>query len=154
MTNDKDQIFLNIAKEYSKFSRCQFTKVGAIAVNKNKRIIATGVNGTISGFSNCCDHHFENRDDHVPYTRENEIHAEANLILELARSNISFKELSIYLTISPCAECFKLLLGLNSKHTKVKRIVWAEQYHRTTEDEIHDMIKKANRANVEFYTLS
>lgn len=147
----EDQIFINIAKEYSKFSKCQFTKVGAIAVNENRRIIATGVNGTISGTKNCCDHHFEQREDHVPFTKENEIHAEANLILELARSNISFKELSIYLTISPCEECFKLLLGLCSDHVKVKKIVYADLYHRMTYDDVDRMSHKAKSLSVDFY---
>lgn len=146
----KDEIFINIAKEYSKLSKCQFTKVGAVALNENERIIATAVNGTISGFQNCCDHQFEKRDDHIQYTKENEIHAEANLILELARSNIPFKELSIYLTISPCEECFKLLLGLNSKFTKVNKIIFADVYHRTSAKELYRMWRTATKIGVQF----
>ncbi len=150
---NKDKIFSNIAFEYSKFSKCQFTKVGAIAVNENERIIATGVNGTISGQKNCCDHEFAARDDHVPFTREFELHAEANLVLELARSNINFRELSIYLTISPCEECFKLLLGLNSNHTKVTRVVYGAKYHRTPDETILTMKQRASNVNTLLYQL-
>lgn len=141
---EQDRIFLNIAKDYSKFSKCQFTKVGAIAVNENGRIIATGVNGTLPGTENCCSHTFAHREDHVPYTRDNELHAEANLILEMVKMSVKFEELTIYLTISPCPECLKLLLGLNRKDKNVvKRIVYAERYHRQSDSDIEAMKQRA-----------
>lgn len=150
-----DQIYLNIAKEYSKFSKCQFTKVGAIAVNERGRIIATGVNGTISGSINCCDMHFKEREDHVPFTTENEIHAELNLILDLAKSGATYKSLSIYLTISPCEECFKVLLGLTDGDTmKIDRIVYSEKYHRTSNESIERMKFKASQKGVQFYQVN
>lgn len=150
-----DQIYLNIAKEYSKFSKCQFTKVGAIAVNERGRIIATGVNGTISGSINCCDVHFKKRDDHIPFTTEHEIHAELNLILDLAKSGTTYKKLSIYLTISPCEECFKVLLGLSDGDTmKVDKIVYSEKYHRTTDESIERMKIKAKENGIQFYQVA
>jgi len=140
----KDTIFMNITHEYANFSKCTFTKVGAIAINENERIIATGVNGTLPGQRNCCDHHFPKRDDHVVFTQQNEIHAEANLILDMVKSHVSYKKLTIYITISPCYECLKLLLSLNRKdEVVVERIVYGEKYHRTTDAELNEMIQKA-----------
>jgi len=150
MSLSKDQIFLNITKEYSKFSKCQFTKVGCIAINENDRIVATAVNGTIPNQQNCCDHHFHHREDHIEFTRENEIHAELNLILEIARSQIHFEFLTIYITISPCFECLKVLLGLG----KIKRIVYGEKYHRTTEEELERMKQKCFESKVLFQLLN
>lgn len=136
-----------MVKEYSQFSKCQFTKVGCIAVNENGRIVATGVNGTIPGLKNCCEHSFESREDHVEFTRDNEIHAETNMILELAVSSISFSNLSIYTTISPCHECLKLLLGLTrnkgSNKITIDKIVYGEKYHRLSD---HDMLKMKDKA--------
>jgi len=136
---NKHELYMEQCKLYSKFSKCQFTQVGAIAVNENGRIIATGVNGTLSGSKNCCDVHFDSRDDHVEFTKNHEIHAEANLLLELALSSVTFKNLTVYLTISPCPECFKLLMGLTRQDSRVKMIVYNEKYHRVPEHKLEQM---------------
>ncbi len=145
--SSKDQTYLNIVREYSTFSKCQFTRVGCIAVNENGRIVATGVNGTISGLKNCCEHKFDNREDHVKFTRENELHAEQNMVLELATSSVSFSKLSIYTTISPCHECLKLILGLTrskgDNKIHIDKIVFGEKYHRLTDQELSSMKSKA-----------
>lgn len=157
MSVSPHQIYMNIAKEYAKFSKCQFTKVGAIAINERNRIIATGVNGTIPKSTNCCDHHFEHREDHVPFTTENEIHAELNLIIDLAKSGTRFSNLSIYLTISPCAECLKALLSLNDFSSgngmRLTRIVYDQKYHRTTDDQLNRMVHKAAETFTELVSL-
>jgi len=151
------EIFLSIAKDYSRFSKCQFTKVGAIAVNERKRIIASGVNGTLPGHPNCCDQHFKHREDHVPFTTENEIHAEMNMILDLAKSGTKFRELSIYLTISPCAECLKAILSLTDTSSintmSVRSIIYSDKYHRTTDDELNRMIEKARKAGTTLISI-
>ncbi len=146
--NMQDEIFMNIAKEYSKFSKCTFTKVAALAVNENKRIIATGVNGTICGEENCIDHIFHSRESHIPYTEENEIHAEENLILEMARSSGTFRSLTIYVTLSPCKVCLKHLLGLITQDQKIKEIVYAEKYHRLSDEDLTFMKEKCKRLGV------
>lgn len=152
-----DQTYLNIVKEYSIFSKCQFTKVGCIAVNENGRIIATGVNGTISGLTNCCDHIFEEREDHVQFTKDNELHAEANMILELATTSVNFSKLSIYTTISPCHECLKLLLGLTrSKGNNtiyIDKIVFEKKYHRLTDQELESMKSKAKLVGTKLMSI-
>lgn len=144
---NKDLVYLKMVETYKDFSKCQFTKVGCIAVNENGRIVATGVNGTIPGSENCCDHVFDSREDHVQYTRENELHAEANMILELATSSISFSKLSIYTSLSPCHECLKLILGLTrtSGHSRitVDKIVYGAKYHRLSDKDVLWMKQKA-----------
>ncbi len=152
-------LYMDIARQIaSGKSKCQFTKVGAVAVNENDRIIATAVNGTISGEINCCDHHFHTRDSHVAFTRENEIHAEANLVLELARSSSTFSELTIYITLSPCEECLKLLLGLRStkgsNKISIPTIVYGERYHRTTVDQLNSMVDKARRTGTHLIDIN
>lgn len=153
----KHDIFMNIAKSYSNFSKCNFTKVGAIAINENDRIIATGVNGTIPGEENCCDHYFETRDDHIKYTLENEIHAEENMILELAVSSATFRSIVIYVTLSPCAVCLKHILGLTRKREenkiRIDKIIYGEQYHRTSDEELKSMKARAHRVGTSLLSL-
>jgi len=143
---NSDRIYLNMCNELAKFSKCQYTNVACMMVNENGRIVASGVNGTTSGSENCCDLKFDSRDEHVKFADEEEIHAEMNAILDLARSGYSPTELSIYTNISPCPNCLKHLLGLiNTKGHKltINKIIFLEQYHRTTD---LDIIKMKNRA--------
>ena len=153
----KDEIYMNMVDNYSNFSKCQFTKVACFIVNENGRIISPGVNGTIPGDENCCDHVFETREDHVKYTKENEIHAESNSILELATNQTKYSKLSVYVNLSPCHECLKLLLGLtrNSGHNKItiEKIVFKEKYHRTTDQELIDMKAKAAKYGCQLLSL-
>lgn len=154
---NKHQIYMDIAKNYSNFSKCTFTQVGAIAINENGRIIATGVNGTIPGMQNCQDHHFENRDDHVSYTEEHEIHAEENIILEMATNSMRFNSVSIYVTLSPCKTCLKHLLGLTREHLtnkiRIDKIVYNQRYHRTTDEELNSMKSRAAKVGCELILL-
>lgn len=153
----KHSIYMMMAFSYSNFSKCTFTKVAALGVNENGRIIATAVNGTISGEENCCDHHFNNREEHILYTEENEIHAEENLILELASSSVTFNKLSIYTTISPCSTCLKHLLGLTRSHAgnkiQIDKIVYFQKYHRITDDKLLEMKAKAQRVGTLLLSL-
>ena len=91
-----------MATEWAKLSYCKRKKVGAIIV-KDRTIISDGYNGTPSGFDNCCED--ENGDTHW-YV----LHAEANAILKLASSTQSAKGATLYITLSPCKECSKLIV--------------------------------------------
>lgn len=145
--NDIDSSFMKLAFTYAnEFSKCQFTKVAALAVNERGRILATGTNGTIRGQINCDEVHFAQRSDHVAFTRDNEIHAEANLLLEMLHNQVSSNNLTMYVTISPCEECLKLILGSG----KFVRIVYGSNYHRTTEDSLARMKRKCEMLGVEF----
>ena len=100
--NKFDIAYLKMDTEWAKLSYCKRKKVGAIIV-KDRTIISDGYNGTPSGFDNCCED--ENGDTHW-YV----LHAEANAILKLASSAQSAKGATLYITLSPCKECSKLIV--------------------------------------------
>ena len=110
-----DKAYLRIAKEWGNLSYCHRKKVGAIIV-KNKMIISDGYNGTPSGFENCCE-------DEENITKWYVLHAEANAILKVARSTQSCEEATLYITLSPCKECSKLI-----HQSGIKRVVYQEGY--------------------------
>lgn len=122
-----DLRYLRMARIWSENSYCRRRKVGALLV-KEKMIISDGYNGTPSGFPNVC----ENEDDVTyPYV----LHAEANAITKVARSNNSSEGSTLYVTASPCIECAKLIIQAG-----IKRIVFSELYRIT--DGL-DLLKKA-----------
>ena len=96
-----DTAYLRIADEWGQLSYCQRKKVGAIIV-KDRMIISDGFNGTPSGFENCCE-------DDAGITKWYVLHAEANAILKVAKSTQSCKDATLYITMSPCKECSKLI---------------------------------------------
>jgi len=97
-----DIAYLKMAQEWAKLSYCKRKQVGAIIV-KDRMIISDGYNGTPSGFENCCENEEGKTHWYV-------LHAEANAILKLAGSTQSAKGSTLYLTLSPCKECSKLIL--------------------------------------------
>ncbi|MCB4798494.1 deoxycytidylate deaminase [Neotamlana laminarinivorans] len=96
-----DKAYLRIAKEWGKLSYCKRKQVGAIIV-KDRMIISDGYNGTPTGFENFCE-------DDEGYTKWYVLHAEANAILKVAGSTQSAKGATLYITLSPCRECSKLI---------------------------------------------
>ncbi|AWG24146.1 deoxycytidylate deaminase [Flavobacterium kingsejongi] len=117
--NKYDKAYLRIAKEWGQLSYCKRKKVGAIIV-KDRMIISDGYNGTPSGFENCCE-------DDGGYTRWYVLHAEANAILKVARSTQSCEGATLYITLSPCKECSKLI-----HQSGIKRVVYYENYKDTS----------------------
>jgi len=113
--NKYDKAYLRIAKEWSKLSYCKRKQVGAIIV-KDRMIISDGYNGTPSGFENCCE-------DEAGYTKWYVLHAEANAILKVAGSTQSCEGATLYITLSPCKECSKLI-----HQSGIKRVVYLEGY--------------------------
>lgn len=133
--NDKKQTLLDIrylrmAKIWAENSYCKRRKVGALIV-KNKMIISDGYNGTPSGFENICE------DEHE-VTKPYILHAEANAITKLARSNNNSEGATLYITASPCLECAKLIIQAG-----IKRVVYSESYR------LDDGIELLKRANIE-----
>ena len=96
-----DKAYLRIAEEWGKLSYCKRRQVGALIV-KDRMIISDGYNGTPSGFENFCE-------DDDGYTKWYVLHAEANAILKVASSTQSAKGATLYITMSPCKECSKLI---------------------------------------------
>jgi len=110
-----DRAYLRMALEWGKLSHCDRRQVGAIIV-KEGTIIADGYNGTPTGFPNVCED--ENYETHW-YV----LHAEANAILKVSRSNNSSVGATLYITMSPCKECSKLILQAG-----IKRVVYIQGY--------------------------
>ncbi|MGY5355307.1 deoxycytidylate deaminase [Wenyingzhuangia sp. IMCC45467] len=114
-----DTAYLRMAYEWAKLSHCKRKQVGALIV-KDRMIISDGYNGTPTGFENCCE------DDNYD-TLWTVLHAEANAILKVASSTQSTKNATLYITLSPCKDCSKLI-----HQSGIKRVVYAKEYKDTT----------------------
>ena len=110
-----DLAYLKMARTWGELSHCHRKKVGALIV-KDRMIISAGYNGTPSGFENHCE-------DEENYTKWYVLHAEANAILKVAASTQSCVGATLYLTLSPCRECSKLIF-----QSGIKRIVYSKKY--------------------------
>ncbi|MDN5554314.1 deoxycytidylate deaminase [Prevotella sp.] len=122
-----DYRYLRMARIWAENSYCKRRQVGALVV-KDKMIISDGYNGTPSGFENLCE---DSNNVTLPYV----LHAEANAITKLARSNNNSDGSTLYVTASPCIECSKLII-----QSGIKRVVYGEKYR--LEDGIN-LMKKA-----------
>lgn len=114
-----DKAYLRIATEWGQLSYCERKQVGAIIV-KDRMIISDGYNGTPSGFENVCE-------DDEGYTKWYVLHAEANAILKVAASTQSCKGATLYITLSPCKQCSKLI-----HQAGIIRVVYHEAYKDTS----------------------
>ncbi len=110
-----DIAYLRMAQEWSKLSYCKRRQVGALIV-KDKMIISDGYNGTPTGFENICE-------DDEGYTKWYVLHAEANAILKVASSTQACQGATLYITMSPCKECSKLI-----HQAGIKRMVYYNEY--------------------------
>jgi len=114
-----DQAYMRMASEWAKLSHCKRKQVGALIV-KDRMIISDGFNGTPTGFDNHCE-------DENNETKWHVLHAEANAILKVAHSSQSCKDATLYLTLSPCKECSKLV-----HQSGIKRLVYKNAYSDTS----------------------
>ena len=113
-----DKRYMRMATIWAENSYCERRKVGALIV-KDKMIISDGYNGTPSGFENICE-------DENNVTKPYVLHAEANAITKIARSNNNSEGATLYVTASPCIECAKLIIQAG-----IKRVVYGEKYRLT-----------------------
>ena len=125
-----DKRYLEMTKIWAENSYCKRRKVGALIV-KDKMIISDGYNGTPSGFENICE---DENNKTKPYV----LHAEANAITKVAKSNNSSNNSTLYVTTSPCLECSKLIIQAG-----ITRVVFTERYR------LDAGIKLLERANIE-----
>ena len=125
-----DVRYLKMATIWAENSYCIRRKVGALIV-KNKMILSDGYNGTPSGFENICEDEDNNTKSYV-------LHAEANAITKVARSNNSSEGATLYVTTSPCIECAKLII-----QSGIKRLVFSELYR------MKDGIELLERSGIE-----
>jgi len=110
-----DKAYLKMALEWGKLSYCKRRQVGALIV-KDRMIISDGYNGTPTGFENFCE-------DEENYTKWYVLHAEANAITKVASSAQSSKGATLYVTLSPCRDCSKLIF-----QSGIIRVVYHEEY--------------------------
>ena len=110
-----DKAYMKMAQTWGELSHCKRKKVGALIV-KDRMIISDGYNGTPSGFENECE-------DENHYTKWYVLHAEANAILKVAASAQSSEGATLYITLSPCRECSKLI-----HQAGIKRVVYSVEY--------------------------
>jgi dCMP deaminase len=129
-----DRRYMRMAFIWSENSYCQRRKVGALLV-KDKMIISDGYNGTPSGFENICE-------DENNVTKPYVLHAEANAITKVARSNNSSNGATLYVTSSPCIECAKLIIQAG-----IKRVVYSDAYR------LSDGIELLRRAEIELVSV-
>jgi dCMP deaminase len=127
---DLDNRYIRMARIWAENSYCQRRKVGALIV-KDKMIISDGYNGTPSGFENVCE-------DDNNVTKPYVLHAEANAITKIARSNNNSAGATLYVTAAPCIECSKLIIQAG-----IRRVVYSEPYR------LDDGIRLLTRANID-----
>lgn len=125
-----DRRYLEMARTWSHNSYCKRRQVGALIV-KDRMIISDGYNGTPEGFENVCE-------DDTGRTKPYVLHAEANAITKVAKSNNSSEGATLYITTSPCMECSKLII-----QSGIKRVVFCDNYHSD------DGVKLLERAGIE-----
>ena len=125
-----DKRYLRMANIWAENSYCKRRQVGAILV-KEKMIISDGYNGTPSGFENNCE-------DENNMTKPYVLHAEANAITKVARSNNSSEGATLYVTCSPCIECAKLIIQAG-----IVRVVYIQKYR------VEDGVNLLKRAGIE-----
>jgi dCMP deaminase len=130
-----DRRYLRMARIWAENSYCIRRKVGALLV-KDRMIISDGYNGTPTGFENICE---DEHDHSKPYV----LHAEANAITKVARSNNNSEGATLYITASPCLECAKLIIQAG-----IVRVVYGEDYR------LADGIELLKRAGIETIYLS
>ena len=129
-----DQRYMRMARIWAENSYCKRRQVGALIV-KDKMIISDGYNGTPVGFENVCE-------NEQGLTKAYVLHAEANAITKLARSNNNSEGATLYVTTSPCIECSKLIIQAG-----IIRVVYSDEYHIT------DGLDLLKRAGVEVIHL-
>jgi dCMP deaminase len=129
-----DKRYMRMAAIWAENSYCERRKVGALIV-KDKMIISDGYNGTPAGFENICE-------NDEGFTKPYVLHAEANAITKIARSNNNSNGATLYVTASPCIECAKLIIQAG-----IVRVVYGEEYH------IMDGVNLLKRVGIEVVYL-
>ena len=129
-----DRRYLEMAGIWAQNSYCKRAQVGALIV-KEQMIISDGYNGTPAGFENVCE-------DKDGITKPYVLHAEANAITKVAKSNNSSEGATLYITTSPCMECAKLII-----QSGIKRVVYSDNYRK------QDGVELLKRAGIEVFFI-
>lgn len=144
-----DVIYLRMARELAAFSKCVSLHVACLLV-RDGRILSTGVNGTPAGWTNCSDHFSNGRSpEHNLWSNAHEIHAELNAVIWAARTGIAIEGSTAYVTHSPCVQCTKNLIAAG-----IQRIVYAETYYRTDDQEALAQFVRENGIDIAHISLT
>ncbi|EJW89631.1 dCMP deaminase [gut metagenome] len=128
-----DRAYMGMAREFSKLSYAERAKVGCIIVSSKGQVVSQGYNGMPSGMDNRCEHEDENGNI---VTNTEVLHAESNAITKCAKWGSSTEGCTIYITLSPCVECAKLIIQAG-----IRRVVYGERYRNT---EGIELLERAN----------
>ena len=134
---DLDLAYLDMASRWAELSKAVRKKVGCLIV-KDGMIISDGYNGTPRGFDNKCEMSLDEHDPKALITRPEVLHAESNAITKLAKSTQSSNGATMYITISPCMDCAKLII-----QSGISRVVYGKFYKNDSG------IKLLKQANIE-----
>lgn len=149
--NENHNMFLDFAEAYSKKSKCVSRKVAAMLVIDD-RVVGTGINGTPPGYVNCCeifdptDKNYK-RSDHSKWSKDHEIHAEMNCILNSSKHSRLSTDMIMYSTHSPCRECLKNLSVLG-----IKKFYYRYEYDGIGYDP-KEMLKFAAEVGIEMFHI-
>ena len=135
--------FIKIALTLAEHSKCVGAQVGAVIV-KDGRIISSGYNGTPSGCKNCNEVWEGPHPDHYEWSKKYEIHAEQNALSWAAKKGIPVEDSDIYVTMRPCNDCTKLIIG-----SGIKNIYYHNDYSK--EQHLNDIMEsylKSNGVNI------
>jgi len=133
-----ENYFMNIAKEVASRSTCDRKHVGAVIV-KEKTILSTGYNGSIKGLPHCDEAGHEMIDGHCVRTT----HAEANAIVQAAKNGVKIESAEIYVTASPCYDCFKLIANAGLKS------IYYDEFYRDER-----IIERSKEASIKLVSLN
>tara|TARA_B100001250_G_C19693262_1_gene741347 strand:+ start:552 stop:980 length:429 start_codon:yes stop_codon:yes gene_type:complete len=133
-----ENYFMNIAKEVASRSTCDRKYVGAVIV-KEKTILSTGYNGSIKGLPHCDEAGHEMIDGHCVRTT----HAEANAIVQAAKNGVKIESAEIYVTASPCYDCFKLIANAGLKS------IYYDEFYRDKR-----IIERSKEASIKLVSLN
>lgn len=123
--NKFDELYIDMAELTARLSHAKRKKVGAIIARENN-VLAYGYNGTPSGSDNDCEYPILDIGEEL-VTKQSVLHAESNAIMKVARSTQSTEGSTLYVTLSPCFECAKLII-----QSGIKKVVFLENYRDTS----------------------
>lgn len=122
--HEYDIAYMRMAKAIAELSYAQKKKVGSIIVSPEGQVISQGFNGTPTGFDNCCE---DVLPDGTLKTKPEVLHSESNALMKCAKYTSSTKDATLYVTLSPCINCAKLII-----QAEIKRVVYLEDYKDAT----------------------
>lgn len=145
----EEDVFMDMTYSLARLSKCVSMDVASILVDESGRVVATGINGSASGHDNCCELFQEAGPEHSAWSLDYEIHAEMNMILDLARTGKTFTEGKVYCTHSPCQNCLKHLIGLQLKNKVViTDIIFGSKYYKVADEYLEKQVGYAAQFNV------